>query len=47
MGASSIIFESCTKLPILKRYIADIKPNTADNEKNIQHTAESIGVKFS
>lgn len=46
MGANDVIFKTCTKLPILKKYITDIQLNTSE-EKNIQRSSESIGAKFS
>lgn len=46
MGANNIIFKTCTKLPILKRYITDIQLNSAE-EKSIQHSSDLIGAKFS
>lgn len=45
MGANNIIFKTCTKLPILKRYIADIQPNST--EENCLKPFELIGAKFS
>lgn len=41
MGANHIIFQTCTKLPILKRYITDITqaPNKEENNK-------CVGVKL-
>lgn len=46
MGANHVIFKTCSKLPILKKYIADIELN-ATGEKIIQRCTESIGAKFS
>ncbi|VVC25973.1 Hypothetical protein CINCED_3A011321 [Cinara cedri] len=46
MGANDVILKTCTKLPILKRYITDIQLNTIE-EKKIQHSFEPIGAKFS
>lgn len=46
MGANNVIFKTCTKLPILKRYISEIQLNSVD-DKNILHSSESNGAKFS
>jgi len=46
MGANNVIFKTCTKLPILKRYITENQLNSTE-EQNIQHTIESTGAKFS
>ncbi|XP_026807089.1 E3 ubiquitin-protein ligase UBR4 isoform X1 [Rhopalosiphum maidis] len=46
MGANNVIFKTCTKLPILKRYITENQLNSTE-EQNIQHSIESTGAKFS
>lgn len=46
MGANNVIFKTCTKLPILKRYINGVPLNSAD-DKNIYHSSESNSAKFS
>jgi len=46
MGANNVIFKTCTKLPILKRYITEIQLNSTE-EQNIQHATESTGAKIS
>lgn len=46
MGANNVIFKTCTKLPILKRFIYDIQLNSVD-DKNIFRSLESSGAKFS
>lgn len=48
MGANNIIFKTCTNLPILKRYITDIKLESTE-EKSTQHSSKMklIGAKFS
>jgi len=46
MGANNVIFKTCTKLPILKRYITDIQLNYSE-ESNIQNSTDLIGAKFS
>lgn len=40
MGASNVIFETCSKLPILKRYITEIKQNPIEDEKNVQRFSD-------
>lgn len=46
MEANHVIFKTCTRLPVLKRYITEIKLNSA-KEKNILNSSELIGAKFS
>lgn len=46
MGANNVIFKTCTKLPVLKRYITEIQLNSTE-EQNIQHSTELTGAKFS
>lgn len=46
MGANNVIFKTCTKLPVLKRYVTETQLNSAE-EKNIQNTSDMIGAKFS
>lgn len=46
MGANNVIFNTCTKLPILKRYFTDIQRNSSE-EYNIKLNSELIGAKFS
>lgn len=48
MGANNIIFRTCTNLPILKRYITDIKlESTEENSTQRSSKLKSIGAKFS
>lgn len=46
MGANNVIFKTCTRLPILKRYINEFQLNSVD-DKSIFHSSESNGAKFS
>lgn len=46
MGANNVIFKTCTKLPILKRYITEIQLNSTE-EQNIQYSTDLTGAKIS
>jgi len=47
MGAYNVIFKTCTKLPILKRFITDIEFDSIEDENIQRPNFKLIGAKFS
>lgn len=47
MGANHVIFKSCAKLPILKRYMSNGNKLNLIGENNTKCSSELIGAKLS
>jgi len=47
IGANNIIFKTCTKLPILKKFITDIQLDSFEDESIQRPNLKLIGTKFS
>jgi len=47
IGANNIIFKTCTKLPILKKFISDIDLDSIEVENYQRPNLKLFGPKFS